>query len=330
MKKSLEHSALPTVEEIKLYQEGKLSPSRTHEIELLAEENPMLGDALEGYAALPLFAAVPSVTAAVGQQAAASSANGVIGGTKGIASFAKSASSLWQLNNWVIGFGIVGVSAAVITTIVMTDESETNTAMTNEVNKPIQTNEEKATLIEGDEQTASHATESHELKTKEASNSQIVVDNQLPISYTNSISVSETHPSSNIDHESTIESPLPFDIDPIMTVESNPSVVSDEAGLKLSNSSVVAVGITTIMKYKVADYTQLRKATWDKINIEDLSLSANYAAKANKEAEEQSNKIQIPYLQYIEQCITVYDNQEYRTAINGFLARPQSTASWHF
>lgn len=317
MKRSLDHNVLPTAEEIKLYQEGKLSPGRTHEIELLAEENPMLGDALEGYAALPLFTAVPGITAAVGQQATASTANGAIIGAKGIASITKSASSLWQLNSWVIGVGAVGVSAAIVTSIIMKDDNNAESSNVKATNNST-INKEKPAEAKNNQQIVDYRGEVNEPKTKETTSNFAVADNQQAKSVDITIEGSDLQHTSNPEQEKAFELPVVIEGNSLVTVE-NPASSIGEAGLRLSNSAVVAISIVTIKKHKVADYTQLRKSAWDKVNLEEVGLSANYSDYANKESEKATVKLQVPYLKYIEECITAYDNQEYKTSINGFL-----------
>jgi|GEM_PF-1195332 len=315
MKKSLEHSALPTVEEIKLYQERRLSPCRTHEIELLAEENPMLGDALEGYAALPLFAAVPGVTAAVGQQATASSVHS-IAGAKGIASIAKSASSLWHLNSWVIGVSVIGVSVAVVATVAIIDNGNDSSDI-NTTNNPALLSTEKSAETETSLNTAEYAKEANEQKIN-TDRKTTLAENKVHENGT-ALMASGPPSASGEEQEEYFELPTSIESNYIGEIENSASI-AEESGLKLNNSALVAVGIIRIKKYKVADYTQLRKATWDKFNLEEVGLSANYSDYSNKEAEKTTDVIQIPYLKYIEQCITAYDNEEYKTSITGFLS----------
>jgi hypothetical protein len=94
MKNNLEHSAVPTSDEIKLYHEGKLGPMRSHEIELLAQENPLIAEALEGYAAKPAYAMLPLIQAGIIEASAAAAAGTLANCRAQVQPFVKAAYTL--------------------------------------------------------------------------------------------------------------------------------------------------------------------------------------------------------------------------------------------
>lgn len=316
MKKNLDHSVLPTAEEIKLYQEGKLSPGRTHEIELLAEENPMLGDALEGYAALPLFGAVPGVTAAVSQQAS----SGILTGSKGLAAAAKSGTAWWHLNGWVIGVG-VGISAALIAVVVSKSSDSTTEQQSiakNQINAQVEVTASNV------EENADYSIEKDIQQPQE--NKVLVTSSADKESTANKINTNGSE--SLMEASSQLYSPsesieaLPSKevVGGIVYQNDNLASSDDVSRLKLNNSALVAITMVTLQHHRIADYSDLRSKNWEPLKLEEIGLSANYAGYENKHAEIQNSSVvvSIPYLKYIEQCIIAYDNQEYKFAIKGF------------
>lgn len=312
MKKNLEHHALPTAEEIKLYQEGKLSPSRTHEIELLAEENPMLGDALEGYAALPLFASVPSVTTAITQQAASS------GTSASVVGVAETGATWWQLNGWVIGIG-VGVTAT-IAAIIFTNRDDANaTASSAVANRQTEQifetpGSEASQLNDNEKPNKELATSSEQLKSND-------VNNSKELSKLTSAQPKQDADADNyaLLSEQTQLQTLEGKEAGQVTSGQSPEVAEELPVMKQSRSSYAAVSMIHLQNYRIADYTGLRKSEWDSFTIESLNVPANYGNKEDiKKNDSETKTIAIPYLSYINKCITAYDKAEYKIAINKF------------
>jgi TolA-binding protein len=299
MKRNLDHSALPSAEEIRLYQEGKLAPHRAHEIEMIAEENPMLGDALEGYNALPVFDAVPGLTAAVSNQAA-----GVAAGSKAAAVASYTGSAWWHLNGWILGLGI-GVSAALITVAVTSEDNEISSKETTTLQQPI----------------AEQPLVSESPKSSNTVSSAV----NAPSSVRQTAEVNSK--SSTARYEVLVGMPEVSPAQPMATKEVEPilepSLNIDELSvqpLKVENSALVAVAMVTIQKHRVADYSQLRTRSFEPMTLEDIGLPANYANyEVKQQAQMAEGKIVgVPYLTFIEQCILAFKNEEYKTAAKGF------------
>ncbi len=315
MKRNLDHSALPGAEEIRLYQEGKLSPARTHEIELMAEENPMLGDALEGYAALPLFGAVPGVTAAVSQQAASSST-----GFGTTTSAIKSGSAWWHLNGWVIGVG-VGVSAAVIATVMLREDSPSAQSLKSE--KSIHQQEEALQTPRQEDKTTNYQVQQNKTKSEFLPAAELTAKGSSASNSLISESVvkeSELNRSPRLESaEIPASSPTSMEMGVVTPFIESP-VLQSAATLKPGNTTLVAVSIIRYKDYRLADYAQLRKSEWEFIKLDEVGLPASFESSAEKNDDlSKSDKIGIPYVAYIKSNIDAYDKKEYRTAIAGFL-----------
>jgi len=312
MKRNLDHTALPTTEEIKLYQEGKLSPQRTHEIEILAEENPMLGDALEGYSALPLFASVPGVSAAVSQQAAS---GGMVSGAKGLAALTKSGTAFWHLNGWVIGVA-VGISGALIAVALNKEDNES-------VSSTIQPSEIRAVTenqTDGAQDQVKTADYRSEIETKNGADNHTTLKTERNDQNNSDFENTGIHVAQNKPSDELSESLSTKAIENNVLVDNEKNTPNGSDYLKPNNSSLVAIGMVTIHNHRIADYTDYRRGNWQPLQLSEIGLSANYADYQSRSAEaENPNEISIPYLEYIDQCILAYKQGEYKTAIKGFL-----------
>lgn len=286
MRRRLEHNALPSVEEIKLYQDGLLSPNRTHEIELLAEENPMLRDALEGYSTFPFFAAVPGVTMAVGQQAAS-------GGLKGGVTLAK-ASTAWTLNGWLVGVGIAVATTAAITAVVVSSE-----------NMDTKTHAEPTTLVEAQSDNIANASE---LKGEEKQSPETILLNTLSdIKKENHQTEDFQHHQENnnsaaIEQEGKHEEIAP----PIQELGNQVKIESIK-----ENTLLLALGVERIQNYRVIDYTQYRRHLWQPLTLADSGDLDN---------EDNTESSALTYEQYLTQCLSAYSQQRYKAAEKGFLS----------
>jgi tetratricopeptide (TPR) repeat protein len=309
MKRNLDHSALPSAEEIQLYQEGKLAPHRAHEIELIAEENPMLGEALEGFSAFPVFDAVPGITAAVSNQAA-----GIATGTKAAAVASYTGSAWWHLNGWILGLG-VGVSAALITVAVTTEDNITSSNETTTFQQPIAQTEQQEVIaeqpVEQDLQLSSEASLADARTSTSVQPTTEVNTASNTARYEVSVGVAQVSPAEPI---------AAIDIQPVLEKGLLNDELTTVQPLKLENSSLVAVAMVTIQNHRVADYSQLRTRSFEPMKLEDIGLPANYANyDVKQEAQMSDDKVvAVPYLTFVEQCILAFKHEEYKTAIKGF------------
>jgi TolA-binding protein len=311
MKKNLDHNALPSVEEIRLYHEGKLSPHRAHEIELIAEENPMLGDALEGFNSFPVFDAVPGISAAVSQQAA----SGVAASGKVAAVVSNTGSAWWHLNGWILGLGI-GISAAVVT-VSLTDDSDKSVTQKVTVEQSIASNIE----TEQPEEIIPHTSESPENETVAEPAQAGTTPSVLQIGDANSSQTSSAQYERIVRNTpEAIHEFIPTrSVEPI-NPQNLPSNIETDKNLKVENTTLVAVAMVTIQNHRVADYSELRTRTFEPIKLEELGLPTKYADYEVKQQIRMENdgEVGIPYLLYVEQCLLAFKNEEYKTAIKGF------------
>jgi TolA-binding protein len=87
----------PTLEELQQYHEGTLNAMRSHELEYLSLHDPVVADAMEGYALVPSFGSLPPASVLFASS----------GATTTIV-----AKSWWQLNGWIVAL-ISGISLIV-------------------------------------------------------------------------------------------------------------------------------------------------------------------------------------------------------------------------
>lgn len=290
MKSNLEHSALPTADEIRRYHEGELDPHRAHEIEVLSQENPLLAEALEGFSATPAYATVPAINAAIAQTV------GIAGtGTSAAASLVGASTPWWHLNGWMIGL-IVGSAAAVGTTLYISNDQNTEQKITND--------SEKIDLVVVQSTTNSN----------EQSIPPIISEN------TTSIKIEAPKNVDKVALNNYASRPTAQDISVIDGSKQDvlPRPVEDENTLP-KKSSTVAIKIMHILNYKLADYTEIRTTKWDKFSLDEVGLPANYGSfeERKKYLDEHPEKA-TPYVEYISQCIKAFDDAKYKLAIQRF------------
>ncbi len=314
MRKNLEHSVLPSREELELFQQGLLEEKRAKEIRTLAKENPLLADAIEGYAAIPAFAFIPDLTSVLHGTTQAAGAAGAATTAKGAAAVAK-ATSWWGLNSWVAGLAVAGGIAAGVATVEIKEKSQV------QLNPTIQAIPNNFTEEQNTAQFAeTNLTGNHNGLPEECQD--LVANSENPVLALN--------PNISENSNSTIN-PNTFNdlsnIDPINPSSQSLSLDNQQAAandqLKPSepagNKSLVAIKITNILDFKIADYTELRKKTdWKAFSIDEVGLPANFSSPEEREAyeESQKNQISIPYIAYLTQCIDAFDKKNYDVAIN--------------
>ena len=318
MKNTLEHSALPNPDEIKLYQEGKLDSARSHEIELIAQENPLLAEAIEGYSTSPSFHMIPVITATVA--ATAGSAVGASAAAGGIAAAAKIATPWWHLNGWIIG-AAVGTSAAVGTYYI----KENIEAKEEQQNKKQElVSQDQAQLITS-EQTRADSTIAYAEAFSNADLTEKAPENVNEIAETR---VSSETSSIVSDTRATTESGQkisgqPLNADQILK-PSGQNINAGEGntvstGNEIKPSSTVAISIIKVLNYKMADYTVIRSSHWEKFSTDDIGVPANFSSEEEKIKFQKENPGKVvPYIDYITQCIRAYDEHKHKVALQRF------------
>jgi hypothetical protein len=312
MRKNLEHSVLPSREELELYQQGLLEEKRAKEIRTLAKENPLLADAIEGYAAIPAFAFIPDLTSVLHGTTQAAGAAGAATTAKGAAAVAKT-TPWWGLNSWVAGLAVAGGVAAGIATAEINEKSQ---AQSTPFIQNIQENhiEERASAQFADNQSGASI------------ECQDEITNPAIAALTSNSNFSENSQSS-LNPDASIASNKQNNINPINPSSQSLSLDNLQAPgndlLKLEkpdvNKSFVGIQITNVLDYKIADYTELRKRTdWKAFAIDEVGLPANFSSAEERKAyeESQKNQISIPYIAYLTQCIDAFDKKNYDVAIN--------------
>ncbi len=309
MKKNLEHSVLPSSNEIKLYQEGKLEALRSHEIEILAQENPLLADALEGYSAIPSYSMLPVINSGVAQSSGLGA--GAVSGSAAAA--AKIGTAWWHFNGWVIGI-IAGTTAAVSITVLMNNSDE-NIALNPPTEQtitqtPADTDTNTETITESEVVASDMATQQ---STVSAHNNSTLLN---PVEDGNA-SQPLTPATTDSQHIQLMEAPAQMEL-PVVGVDSialQPAAPVELPGPK----KTAAILIRHILNYEVADYTAIVAKGWEKFSMDDVGLPANFGSTQDRKKylEENPDK-SVPYFTYITECISAYDHDKYKVAIDRF------------
>jgi TolA-binding protein len=310
MKGNLEHSALPTAEEMKLYQDGKLESLRSHEIELLAQENPLLAEALEGYSTVPAYHMLPGITSAISNSAgmAATSAAAAV----------KIATPWWHLNGWIIGVA-VGTTAAVGTVLVM--DKDDQPIANNQSTQPTSIQQEIASEI-------SEGVSTTDQKTTPYTDHHYDASTSVRPSDAGTLSTQQVVAGSPLADETSIAAPSAErleelgstqDAEPIILPPVSPSDFNTLPEELPVTKNTMAILITKILNYKVADYSAFRAENWEKFSVDDIGVQAKFASieEKNQYLKENPEK-SIPYIEYITRCIKAYDDDKYKLSIDRF------------
>jgi tetratricopeptide (TPR) repeat protein len=315
MKQNLEHSALPDPKEIRDYQEGKLDPARAHEIELIAQENPLLAEAIEGYSANPAYHMLPGITAAVTTAAGVGVASGL---TAGVTAVAKAATPWWHLNGWLIGVA-AGTSAAVGTYYVAVQNNEekfaaksTELRQEDAYNKE---NTEQGTLLY--DSLMMHADEGLQHEENPVAEDALKNTTEAAVSQQNTYDgITLTSDSDEFEKRSDPGSLARIDSRNFPKEIDGPE---DDKNQAPKSSSTVAIQIMKVLNYKMADYTAIRNASWEKFNPDDVGLPARWASEEEREQYSKDHPgMFVPYVDYISTCISAFDKAKYDTSIERF------------
>lgn len=331
---------LPTLEEIELYHKGKLNEGRAREIKSLAQSNPLVAEALEGFAVLPVFAAVPGAesflnmvanapgSAAAGSaastSAAASSASTAAAASTGAAVAADIAvkTAVWFSAKTLI---IAGISATVAVTGTLLVVNQNAEETQNNSHTEVPTNQNTSapegtisdnTIVVPGEITPDVQSESN---TAVASTTTVGYSEMLPEGENSAANSSAEGNNSNnsgaLPELTTIQSDNP-DLLSGVAASGDPSVSSPRADI---SGKVMAIGIQTILHYKVADYTKVVRNDWASFEVDPGGVPAQYENEdAQNAAHEDAVTKEIPYLDYLTLCIQAMDKKDYELALSHF------------
>ncbi len=297
------------MEEIKLYQEGKLDTARMEAIDTEAAQNPLLAEAMEGYAAVPVFTALPDFSPFLGGASSAiSSVSAVAGAKAGIA--------WWSAKTLIVA---VVVAASATTAIVLTRDKgiaeQSGKSVTSAENQstettPAENTKENNSLSEENGVTPTTEANSTTALSNQPSNNQSLVADGF---------IADASRSTNID--ATVPSDQPAVIEPLKSIGNDNLTAADLATVPQTTEYVrtglAAVGIQRILNYKVADYTKLRNNQWPSFGTEVGSVPAPFENDESRRQAEMENVFttQIPYLEYLTQCMRAMDQKSFALAI---------------
>jgi TolA-binding protein len=310
MKNHMEHSVLPSPEEIRKYQEGKLNAARSHEIELIAQENPLLADAIEGFGGNPAYHLIPGITAAVSTAAGVASTTGVMAGAA--AGAVKATSPWWHLNGWIIG-AMAGSSVAVGTYYINENIQEKKQITANQTTSlnPVEAQTTDIVSYDALLESVETADEPAQSASVLSGTNQYVQQSEL-VKTGNEVEKG----SALIDDNS--KSNVPQKISSI----SGPGIIQGSQSQQDDAprpSSTVAINIMKVLNYKMADYTAIRSNTWEKFSAEENGLPAKWESEAERvQFQKDHPELIIPYIEYVTTCISAFDNGKYQVAIDRF------------
>jgi TolA-binding protein len=310
MKSNLEHSALPDPDEIRKYQSGELDAARAHEIELIAQENPLLAEAIEGFASNPAYHLLPGITAAVTTAGGIATTSSITAGT--VAGAVKVASPWWHLNGWLIG-ATVGTSAAVGTYYIADSVSKDSQKITEII--ATHPNEHSEINQVSELNYADLADSSNVSVVSGKTNVEVNVDGAAQGVQHHDAS---THALIQEDQNTARNQTLPEKINTKKSQEGVSATGDKNEGLPKS-SSTVAIQIMKVLNYKMADYTSIRENAWEKFDESDIGLPARWKSEQERESYLREHPESfVPYVDYVTTCISAYDQEKFEMAIQRF------------
>lgn len=309
MKRMITNNGLPSLEEIKLYHEGKLDTARMEAIDTEAAQNPLLAEAMEGYAAVPVFTAVPDFSPFLGSTSSATSSVSAAAG-------AKAGIAWWSAKTVIVA---VVVAASATTALVLTRDKNRTELSGKNVNS-VENHSTEITSIEnttdnhskGEENGVTLTTEANSttaLSSQPSNNQSLVADGFI----------AEASRSTIMD--ASVPSTQPAVIEPLIPLGNDNLTATDLATVPQTTeyirTGLAAVGIQRILNYKVADYTKLRNNQWNSFATEVGSVPAPFENDEARRQAEMENVIttQIPYLEYLTRCIRAMDQKSFALAI---------------
>ena len=302
MSEKLEHNALPNLQELQQFQEGLLSAERMREIRAIADENPLLRESLEGYAASGVFLPMPTFEqTGLAQLKIAATAG------KGAASAAG-----WKLliQPWAwstVTKIMVGVTVATGLLVGVA-----------QINGDADTQPEPIAQQQGAAQgTAADESVSNTNTVAPPTSVDAGAGNQSNSNATAELNDGASSPSST--NETTVtdapQTPIPNEMQPI-----EPSMdeltLTQEDRIREQRKGLIMVGMTEILKYRVADYTDVRREKWSNVVFSEGHTPANQEKRGAIPKEQPQTGLR--YLEYVGHCIAYLDKKQYQQAREGF------------
>jgi hypothetical protein len=302
MSKKLEHNALPDLDELRRFHCGELPADRMREIQAIAAENPLLKECIEGYETTGVFMALPlfesTGLSAMGSVSATQAASSGTGTWFGISKTFITAVTSVKVVVTIITASIVGVIYLYST---HRADDQPAVAAYPDIDPNIQTNNG----IVGD--TANFVEDP-----RSVSDTNLV----LPAASNLAQSASSNIPR-NLDPNHTprvIPNGLPS-IPNDLSINAQNGTGQQLAGQQL-RGSLVGVGMTSILNYRVADYSDYRKPKWSNRVFSEGHTPANQENKTTQTDKPQS--VGLTYMEYLEECLGYFDNKQYKQAKEGF------------
>jgi TolA-binding protein len=332
---------MPTLEEIELFQKGKLSPAREAEIKSLASSNPLVAEALEGFAILPVFAAVPGAesflnmvanapggAAASGAASSAAASTGAASTGAAVVADVAVKTAAWFGAKTLI---IAGVSASIAVTgtllVVNNEDNEPVSAQNNVVPSSQSTTQSDNSIQSTEESSALPTAEGQSEKT--LSNTDNSTTGNTTVAFTDaqqqlnsSTAVANQNALSPDVHSALAgEESFPDNSSTLNNTNGSSTLVNSEAQTPRADISgkVMAIGILSILHYKVADYTKVVKDHWQSFEVDPGGVPAQFESEeAKREAMQEEVVKEIPYLDYLTLCIQAMDKNDYALALSQF------------
>ncbi len=300
MSRNMEHMSLPDLNELRQFHEGGLDPARMEEIRTMAQDSPLLRESMEGYAEAGAFDAMPAFdqTPLAGFDAAASST-----ATQTAASLTQSAvqTTFWTITTTKLIVGFMILTGVGICIYWDKQHNQSKTSATTTAQQSADAGQENLAAL-------------HQTDTLKTSNTNSIVP-ALPAAGEEA-TLTQTEP------ESAALTPLrdrsEFPPNEIVSKESklHEHANAGDDGIRESKKGLIMVGMTQVLHYRVADYTEVRKEKWSNAVFSEGHTPANQESKGAMPKEMEQNALR--YLEYIESCITYLDRKQYKQAREGF------------
>jgi len=307
MSKNLEHNALPDLDELRRFHHGELPADRMREIQHIAAENPLLKDCIEGYKTTGVFIAMPvfesTGLSSVGGVSATQAASSGTGTWFGISKTFIAAVTSAKVVVTIIAASIAG-AIYLYSTHRAADQPAVATYHDTDPN--FQTNNgivaDTTTFVEDP-----YSVSDTNLVLPSASNPAQSASSDIP---------------RNLDPNHTPRvipnglPSIPNDLSMIAQNGTGQQLAGQQLEVQQSRGSLVGVGMTSILNYRVADYSDYRKPKWSNQVFSEGHTPANQENKTT--VMDRSRSVVLTYMEYLEECLEYYDNKQYKQAKEGF------------
>ncbi|MFM9985775.1 MAG: tetratricopeptide repeat protein [Flavobacteriales bacterium] len=331
---------MPTLEEIELFQKGKLSAAREAEIKALASSNPLVAEALEGFAILPVFTAVPGAesflnmvsnapgsAAASGTASSAAASSGAASTSAAIVTDVALKTAAWFGAKTIIIAGVSATIAVTGTLLVVNHYSDEPTTAQNTAVSPSQSTTQTDNSIPSTEESPapsaldSQSGETPSQSDNAASGNTTVAFRDAQNQFNTGTAVANQDASNSdvnlVENESSSDNSSNPNYTQVSAIPVDSEVAIPRADI---SGKVMAIGIQSILHYKVADYTKVVKEHWTSFEVDPGGVPAQFESEEAKRAAQEEEEVikEIPYLDYLTLCIRAMDNKDYALALSQF------------